>query len=92
MISGRSYRIFKTALILLITLTSADTFGQLQPPIVVDQSGRGQFTTIQGAINSLPDSSHSPRIIFIRKGIYREKIYIEKTNLILEGEGMDSTI
>jgi pectinesterase len=92
MSSGRSYRVFTTALTFLVMLGSGMSFGQLQPPIVVDQTGRGQFTTIQGAINSLPDSSRSPRIIHIRKGIYLEKIYVEKANLILQGEGLDSTI
>ena len=60
--------------------------------LVVDQQGRGDFKTIQGAINSLPDSSSSPAVIFIRKGVYQEKIYVEKHNIILEGEDRDKTI
>lgn len=57
-----------------------------QQRVVVDQSGKGDFKSIQGAINSLPDSSATPRTIFIRKGIYNEKLYIEKANIVLEGE------
>jgi len=54
--------------------------------IVVDPAGGGNFTTIQDAINSLPDEAPAPRHIFIRKGIYHEKIFIEKNNIVLEGE------
>ena len=60
--------------------------------ITVDQAGRGDFRFIQAAINSLPDSGAVPRIIFIRKGIYREKLYLEKHNIILHGEDRDATI
>ena len=42
--------------------------------------------SIQEAINSLPDSSAGPALIFIKKGIYKEKIFITKHNIILEGK------
>jgi pectinesterase len=60
--------------------------------IVVDITGRGDYKSIQGAINSLTDSSASPRVIFIKKGIYKEKIYIQKHNIVLQGEDRDKTI
>ena len=63
-----------------------------QQRIVVAGDGRGDFRTIQEAINSLPDSSVSARTIFIKKGTYQEKLFIKKQNLILEGEGRDQTI
>ena len=60
--------------------------------IVVDAAGRGDFKTIQGAINSLPDSSAFPRTIYIKKGTYLEKLYIEKAQIIFEGEDREKTI
>ena len=63
-----------------------------QQRLIVDKSGKGDFKTIQGAINSLPDSSLTPRTIFIRNGIYKEKLYIEKANIILEGEDRSQVI
>jgi len=63
-----------------------------QKKIIVDAAGKGDYKTIQGAINSLPDSSAAPRIIFIKKGTYAEKIYIEKPNIIFEGEDREGTI
>lgn len=59
--------------------------------VVVDQGGKGAFTSIQAAINSLPDSSATPRVIYIKKGVYREKIFITKHNLVLEGEDREAT-
>lgn len=61
--------------------------------ITVSQDGRGNFTTIQGAINSIKDSGRTmPVEIFIRNGVYSEKLYIEKNNIILAGESEDKTI
>lgn len=54
--------------------------------ITVAQDGSGQFKTIQEAINSLPDSATKQRVIFIKNGIYREKIFIAKHNILLKGE------
>jgi pectinesterase len=60
--------------------------------IVVDTSGKGDYKTIQGAINSLPDTAAQSRVIFIRKGVYAEKIYLEKHNITLLGEDREKTI
>lgn len=71
-------------------LLCATSFAQTK--IVVDLNGRGQFKSIQDAINSLPDSSATPRIIHILPGTYHEKIFITKRNIVLEGEDRDKTI
>ena len=63
-----------------------------QKKIVVDPNGSGDFKTIQEAINSLGVSSNTPRTIRIRKGIYNEKLVIEKSNIVLEGEDKEKTI
>lgn len=60
--------------------------------LIVDKNGKGDFTSIQAAINSLSDSSNEPRTIFIKKGIYKEKIFLEKNNVVLEGEDKDLTV
>lgn len=60
--------------------------------VVVAQDGSGDYKTIQGAINSLPDSSALPRTIFIKKGNYREKLYIEKAHIIFKGEDREQTV
>lgn len=75
-------------LIFMMLLASAKG----QQRIVVDIRGKGDARSIQGAINMLPDSSATKRVIHIRKGVYREKIYIEKPNIVFEGEDRDATI
>ncbi len=60
--------------------------------ITVDINGKGDYTSIQAAVNSLPDTAAAPRLIFIKKGIYREKIYIEKSFVIFEGEDRAGTV
>ena len=77
--------------ILLMTFSCINA-QKIKGKIVVSLNGKGDFKSIQGAINSLSDSSTVVRIIFIRKGIYKEKIYLEKNNIILEGENREKTI
>ncbi|NII27299.1 pectinesterase [Pseudoflavitalea sp. X16] len=77
---------------LLLLFVSSFAYAQSLKRIIVSQDGKGHFKTIQAAISSLPAQAAEPRTIYIRKGVYNEKIYIEKHNLILEGEGMDATI
>ena len=60
--------------------------------IVVAADGTGDFKTIQGAINSLPDASSIIRTIFIKNGTYSEKLYIEKSNISFEGEDRSKTV
>jgi len=76
--------------ILFFGITAMQVYSQQR--IIVDPTGHTDFTTIQGAVNSLPDSSSIPRTIFIKNGIYHEKLYVEKANIIFEGESREQTI
>lgn len=62
--------------------------------IVVDAKGTGDFKTIQEAVNSIRDLSQQQVKIFIKKGVYHEKLVVPswKTNIALVGEDKDSTI
>lgn len=62
--------------------------------IVVAQDGSGDFTTIAAAVTSRPDHSQTRIVIFIRNGVYREKLVIPswKTNITLQGEDKEKTI
>lgn len=77
---------------LLLTNAAAQKKENAARPLIVDASGKGQFRSIQGALNSLPDSSATPRIILVRNGVYKEKLYIEKHNVIIQGESREKTI
>lgn len=60
----------------------------------VAQDGSGDFKTIQQAIFAARDLSQQQVTIFIKKGVYREKLVIPswKTNISLVGESRDSTV
>ncbi len=80
------------AILFLLSLIVPHANAEQQKRIVVAKKGKADFNSIQAAINSLPDSSATVRIIFIRNGVYNEKIYLEKHNILLEGEEKDKTI
>lgn len=65
---------------------------QAQRKIIVDREGNGDARTIQGAINMITDRTELPVVIFIKKGVYDEKLYIEKPFIILEGEDRTQTV
>src|ERR1700735_1328788 len=78
-------------IILLVLATCCFGKGYTQKDIVVAADGSGDFKTIQDAINSLPDSAKIQRVIFIKKGIYKEKLFIEKNFITLKGEDVAQT-
>jgi pectinesterase len=59
--------------------------------LIVSQDGKGDYASIQAAVDALPDSAASPRTIYIKPGRYHEKIFITKHNIILEGEDRETT-
>jgi pectinesterase len=65
-----------------------------QIDIVVAADGSGNFTKVQDAINAIPDNNPSRKVIFIKKGTYKEKIIVpwKKTHLTLVGGHVDSSI
>ncbi len=62
---------------------------------VVDKDGRGDFLTVQEAIDAVPDYLKSARTtILIKPGVYRERLIIpeSKCNLSLIGCGAENTV
>jgi PelA/Pel-15E family pectate lyase len=76
--------------IVAILFAGTSVFAQKQ--IVVAANGKGDFKTLQEAINSLPADAKSQRIIFIKNGTYKEKIFIDKDFITLKGENPEKTI
>ncbi|KAL2347812.1 hypothetical protein Fmac_001812 [Flemingia macrophylla] len=62
--------------------------------IVVDPSGRGNFSTIQSAIDSVPSNNKYWVSIKVMAGTYREKVKIpdDKPYIILKGEAKRRTV
>jgi sec-independent protein translocase protein TatC len=49
-----------------------------QKEIIVATDGTGRFSSIQAAVDSVSDETPSETVIHIKKGIYREKVFIDK--------------
>ena len=62
--------------------------------VVVDPNGNGDYTTVQAAINSVSNYLTNRTLIFVKNGIYNEKVVLSptKTNLSLIGENAKKTI
>ena len=58
--------------------------------IVVAADGSGDFNTVQGAVDFVPDNPHERVTIFIRNGNYEEIVFFrKKANLTFRGEDRD---
>lgn len=89
--------IIKKLLILgcfICNITTVPAQAILSETIVVDQHGKGQFTTVTDAINAIPHWKKTPTRIVIHNGIYKEKILLPETKgqISLIGENADSTV
>jgi len=61
--------------------------------IVVAKDGSGDFTTLQEAVDALPEKSgSSPSLIKIRPGVYKEKVVIHRDSVHLIGEDPETTV
>jgi pectinesterase len=60
--------------------------------VTVSADGKGDFNTVQGAIDFVPDHSRKRITIVVRKGLYQEIVYFRnKDNVTFLGEDREST-
>lgn len=60
--------------------------------ITVDTNGKGDFCTVQGALDAVPDWKQTPTTIRIFPGDYEEIVYVRnKSNILIIGAGMNNT-
>ncbi|MBW6497162.1 MAG: hypothetical protein K0B09_02110 [Bacteroidales bacterium] len=62
--------------------------------LIVSQDGRGDVITLQEAIDRVPENNRERFVIFIRNGVYKEKIKIpaNKPHITLIGEDAENVI
>lgn len=62
--------------------------------ITVAQDGTGDYRTVQQAIDAVTDSNASETIIYIKNGIYKEKLRlpVSKMNVHFVGESVNHTV
>ncbi|KAJ8622807.1 hypothetical protein MRB53_031336 [Persea americana] len=75
--------------------TSMIAQSYLRPSLVltVDLMGCGNFTSVQKAVDAVPDNSPDRTFILFGAGVYREKVVVSvnKTNLAFQGQGYLNT-
>jgi pectinesterase len=58
----------------------------VRPDLIVASDGSGDFKTIQKAINAVPRTNDQRLIIFIKDGLYHEKVRIDPGFITLRGQ------
>ncbi|HOZ85123.1 MAG TPA: pectinesterase family protein [Niabella sp.] len=74
--------------------TTMSSLFAADPNFTVAKDGSGDFKTVQEAIYAVPDLRKNQTIIFIKKGVYKEKLVLPNTkiNVKLIGEQVDKVI
>ncbi|KAK4789041.1 hypothetical protein SAY86_020360 [Trapa natans] len=64
------------------------------PNLVIAQDGSGSYTTINSALNAIPSKSPTRFVIYVKAGIYKENVILDKTkwNVMIYGDGKTRTI
>lgn len=64
------------------------------PVIIVAKDGSGNFTTVHDALNAVPANNRKHHVIYIRNGVYKEKLLLDSTKnfVTLIGEDKFSAI
>ena len=62
--------------------------------IVVSKDGSGDFTSVQAAFDAVPSNNHTPVTIYVKDGLYTEKLHLDSTknNVTLIGQDRFKTI
>jgi pectinesterase len=78
-----------TLFIFLLTFSSAKAYD-----FVVAKDGSGDFKTVQEAIDAVPDFRKNRTTIFIKEGVYKEKLVLpaSKRDVSIIGENVEKTI
>ena len=82
----------KFLLTILLTLVSIQLWADKKVDIVVAADGSGDYKTLTEAINQLPYYNYQRLVIFVKNGVYNEKIRLEQDYITIQGESRDSTI
>lgn len=78
----------KTALIFLMFLISCVAIAQSKK-ITVAQDGSGQYKTVQAAFDAIPSNNKTPITIFVKKGIYKERLSLDSSKNFVHLVGED---
>lgn len=58
----------------------------IAPDIVVAADGTGDFTSVQAAVQSIPQTNRERVVVLIKDGVYREAVRVDAAYVTLRGE------
>lgn len=75
-------------------LMSRDSKKGVQANVVVAKDGSGNYKTVKEAVAAAPNNSITRYVIYVKTGTYKENVEVgkKKKNLMMVGDGMNSTI
>lgn len=67
---------------------------EIKANVVVAKDGSGKYKTVEEAVASAPNNGKTRYVIYVKKGKYKENVEVGKSkkNVMIVGDGMDSTI
>ncbi|HEX2852324.1 MAG TPA: pectinesterase family protein [Opitutaceae bacterium] len=63
----------------------------VKPDLVVAADGSGNFKTLHAAVQSIPKDNRERRIIFVKNGVYRERVRVDAPCVTIRGESRAGT-
>ncbi len=58
--------------------------------LIVAKDGTGDYTTLQAAVDAAPENG--PAVILVKKGVYRERVIVNRDHLRILGEDREETV
>ncbi len=84
------FRLFVAGLLLCCGCATFKA-ASLKPDITVAADGSGDFKTIQAAVASIPSTNRERVVVFIKDGVYKEKIRVDASFVTLRGQSRNGT-
>ena len=60
--------------------------------VTADLNGNGDCLTLQAAVDMIAPGEHEPNVIRLMPGTYREKVVVDKDNIMIAGTDRDATV
>lgn len=76
-------------LLVIFSLITIQITAQSQTKITVAQDGSGNYKMVQEALNAIPINNKKSIAIFIKNGIYKEKLHLDSTKDFVTIQGED---
>src|SRR4051812_30911488 len=82
------------SVILILSISFLFYSAAAQKKITVAKDGSGNYTSVQAALDAVPEGNKQKLVIFVKKGTYKEVITVDarKSFISLIGEDRDKTI